>query len=112
MEWIPINSSTISFTRARVLQYEPSLRLSVSPSNLLCFLSPHAQSCLAFLYDELATLVHDGALDEKLIDKLSRYVAGRIILGTLTYFPSPVLRQVGGRGAYGAVLGGHSRRWP
>jgi hypothetical protein len=29
---------------------------------------------MAFLYDELAALVRDGALDEKLVDKLSQYV--------------------------------------
>jgi len=32
------------------------------------------QTCMAFLYDELAVLVRDGALDEKLVDKLSQYI--------------------------------------
>jgi hypothetical protein len=30
---------------------------------------------MAFLYDELAALVQEGAIDEKLVDKLSQYLA-------------------------------------
>lgn len=33
------------------------------------------QACMAFLYDELAALVQEGAIDEKLVDKLSQYLA-------------------------------------
>jgi len=33
---------------------------------------------MAFLYDELAVLVRDGALDEKLVDKLSQMAEGGI----------------------------------
>lgn len=29
---------------------------------------------MAFLYDELAALVQEGAIDEKLVDKLSQYL--------------------------------------
>ncbi|ELR12879.1 Fanconi anemia complementation group D2 family protein [Acanthamoeba castellanii str. Neff] len=33
-----------------------------------------SSACMAFLYDELAALVQEGAIDEKLVDKLSQYL--------------------------------------